>query len=479
MEELLNKVAELRGMPASLVKRSAAARAESAGTSVEDVLREWAGEEGEAPPSASAEPAAVTTEAPSSEAESSSQKAEESTGTAAPAEVTLDYLIQLAADAKRMPTKLILTSAQTRATHSGASIESVLADWARVDLEDLKAQAATGTPVATTDVTAEPAAQTEGSQTERDKEVAAPPVAPVVAAATGATIGMDELLEKVAEAKGMPAALAKRSADARSKKTGESVESVLAEWAGIDPATVSTDPVEATAAPTPPPEQDIDAAEPDAQGDDSNDIEIIEASKSVPPDAPIDEADSDEHDVEPSGGYPRWLAATFVIIPLLAVMFILVSPNGPDCGTSAQLHIDAVSGEAVNCDGSAYGTDVVDHFLDGAAVYAQCQACHNADGSGGAGPAFTGGAVLATFPAGSCDVHIEWISLGTRGWPDATYGATGKPVGGVGLMPPFGPTLSLQQIADVALFERVQFGGQSLADAESDCAVSQEVQAAG
>ena len=44
MEELLNKVAEIRGMPASLIERSATARAEKTGPTVEAVLREWAGE---------------------------------------------------------------------------------------------------------------------------------------------------------------------------------------------------------------------------------------------------------------------------------------------------------------------------------------------------------------------------------------------------------------------------------------------------
>jgi mono/diheme cytochrome c family protein len=472
MEELLNKVAELRGMPASLVKRSAQARAESTGTSVEDVLRDWAGEasdsaESDAEPSEIAEPQAVAPQSPTA------SEPDKNVGTAAPTEVTIDYLVQLAADAKRMPTKLILSSGQTRATHSGASVESVLANWAGVDLEDLKAQAATTAADAPAETATEP--ETKVAATEPEQDIAPTPVAPAIVAAAGATIGMDELLEKVAEAKGMPASLAKRSADARAKKTGEPVEAVLAEWAGIDPATVSTGPAEAAAAPATAPEPSTAAPGPDAQAEGADDAEVIEASEPTSNNAAEGQAEEDL----PQGRYPRWLAAAFVIIPLLAVMFVLVSPNGPDCGTSAQLHIDPVSGEAVNCDGTAYGTDVVDHFGDGAAVYARCQACHSADGSGNPGTPFTDGAILATFPAGSCAEHIEWISLGTAGWPDATYGATGKPVGGLGLMPAFGPMLSPQQIADVALYERVRFGGQDLAEAELDCAVPEEVQAAG
>ena len=45
MDELLQRVAELKGMPASLVERSAQARAEKTGTTLEAVLQEWAGED--------------------------------------------------------------------------------------------------------------------------------------------------------------------------------------------------------------------------------------------------------------------------------------------------------------------------------------------------------------------------------------------------------------------------------------------------
>ncbi len=48
---------------------------------------------------------------------------------------------------------------------------------------------------------------------------------------------MDELLQRVAEIRGMPASLIERSAQARAEKEGISVEAVLAEWAGDTPAT--------------------------------------------------------------------------------------------------------------------------------------------------------------------------------------------------------------------------------------------------
>ena len=169
-----------------------------------------------------------------------------------------------------------------------------------------------------------------------------------------------------------------------------------------------------------------------------------------------------------SRGYPAWLAAAFVIIPILAVTYILVTPNGPDCGVAGQLRIDEATGLAVNCDGSEYGSSSVDFLALGSGQYSGCVACHGGNGEGGVGPAFTGGAVLATFPTGTCNEHVEWIRLGTSGWPDDTYGATNKPVGGGGNMPAFG-NLTDEQLAAVALYERVQFGGQPLEEAEADC----------
>ena len=90
-----------------------------------------------------------------------------------------------------------------------------------------------------------------------------------------------------------------------------------------------------------------------------------------------------------------------------------------------------------------------------------------ANGGGGVGPAFTGGAVLATFPA--CTDHVVWVTLGTANFPDPTYGATNKPVGGGGLMPGYEGALTEEQIASVSLYERVTFGGQPLEEAEIDC----------
>lgn len=463
MDELLQRVAEIRGMPASLIQRSAEARAEKEGISVEAVLTDWAGEapqdSGESTPD-SEQPAAET---PSSESASGQvpEPATESVAGDPPVKITTDYLVQLAADAKRMPPKLILSSATARAEHGNTSLEAVLTEWAGVTTEELQESASAQPPGDTQPV------ETEDAKPDAVTEPEVPAVPTPAAAAVAGALTMDELLEKVAEVKGMPAVLAKRSAEARAKKTGETVEGVLAEWAGVDASAIAAAPTEPTPDEPPATTEPEPAAEVD-QVDEPSGPEIIEA------DAPdIDEPAEGDAPLA-RGGYPRWLAAAFTLIPLLAITYILVAPNGPDCGSAGQLFVDPETGVALNCDGSEFGTNEVDFMADGAGIYNQCVACHSADGSGGAGPAFTGGAVLATFPAGSCSDQIEWVRLGTAGWPDETYGANEQPVGGFGLMPAFGTSLSDEQLASVALYERVQFGGQPLDEAEIDCGLAEE-----
>ena len=60
---------------------------------------------------------------------------------------------------------------------------------------------------------------------------------------------MDELLQKAAEAMGMPPSLAERSARARAEKEGTTVEAVLAEWAGEAAAAAETTASEPTPQP--------------------------------------------------------------------------------------------------------------------------------------------------------------------------------------------------------------------------------------
>ena len=133
-----------------------------------------------------------------------------------------------------------------------------------------------------------------------------------------------------------------------------------------------------------------------------------------------------------------------------------------------------VTGEIVNCDGSAFtgqsiGGGEVDYIALGGDLYsANCAACHGANGGGvGNFPSMTG--VVTTF--GACEDHELWVGLGSAGWPDATYGDTAKPVGGG--MPAFGGALSEEELASVVAFERVRFGGADQEGTLADCGLTE------
>jgi len=286
---------------------------------------------------------------------------------------------------------------------------------------------------------------------------------------------MDELLKQAAEALGYPETMVERSALARAKADGVSVEDVLAAWAGggeivagasggaAEPAATEGDtPDEAPAAPEPSSSPAVEVLEGEAPPEEAAEPEGGEAPA----------AEEEEERPRASSGIPRWLAATFVIIPTVAFLYAVFLPNGPGCGDGAQLAVDPVTGMAVSCDGSPYGIDEVDFFAIGEQIFSQCEACHGADGQGGGNfPVLAGGSVLATFPQDSCGDQVEWVRLGTAGWPDATYGANATTVGSSGAqMPGFGNALTEEELRSVVLYERVRFGGQSVEAAIADCA---------
>jgi mono/diheme cytochrome c family protein len=209
-------------------------------------------------------------------------------------------------------------------------------------------------------------------------------------------------------------------------------------------------------------------------------VEVIEPTIEPAETAPVaprkEERLESREAAEAAGAIPRWLAALFVIVPAVVVLYALFLPNGPNCGDGGVLAVDPITGEASGCDGTPYGVEVVDYFSLGLEQYASCVSCHGENG-GGAGnfPAFVGGELLSTFPEGQCEDQVRWVTLGTADWPDATYGATAKPVGGSGaVMPAFEGSLTDEEIRSVVLFERVRFGGQDLAAALEDCGLEDE-----
>ncbi len=291
---------------------------------------------------------------------------------------------------------------------------------------------------------------------------------------------------------GIPESLVQRSAEARAAETGQPVDEIIAAWAGGEvvatpaPAVAEeTAPEPEAAAPAQDPEPEpvaaaVEAVEPVATG--------VTTRAPVPEQVTPGEASHlPEVITVPTAGIkektnfviPRWLTAVMLTIPLFA-LFALGGASTGVCGEATELQTDVVTGQIVNCDGSEFtGSEIggggTDYIALGSDIYAgvavtgvNCAGCHGANGQGvGTFPALTG--VLTTF--GACADHDSWVSLGSSGWPEATYGDTAKPVN-LG-MPGFGGTLTDEQIAAVSAFERVRFGGQDLEAALVDCGLAE------
>lgn len=295
----------------------------------------------------------------------------------------------------------------------------------------------------------------------------------------------DDLLQQAAAAVGGPPDMVMRSARARAQADGTTPEAVLARWAGVEVPAGEAAPAAQPAAPEAAP-----AAAPPAAAEPEVAVEVLgpeeEAEEPATEPEPVEEEEEPEEEpaevLVGSAGIsqserfriPRWIGAAFLVIPLFAFFYAVAFANGPSCGNSGSVGIDPATGLAANCDGGEFGSGA-SPLAAGAALYqvaAQpaCSACHGEGGGGGAGPALAGGAVTVTFQ--SCTDHALWIALGTNAWRAEvgdTYGDTAKPVGGGGQMPGYTALLSPEEIAAVTLYERVQFGGVSEADALADC----------
>lgn len=97
---------------------------------------------------------------------------------------------------------------------------------------------------------------------------------------------------------------------------------------------------------------------------------------------------------------------------------------------------------------------------------ARCATCHGGNGEGGAGPALAG--VIETFS--SCDDQMRWISLGSGRFESEvgpTYGDQDTEITGV--MPEFSTSLTEEEIARVAAFERHEFAGATQTEAAEEC----------
>lgn len=311
-------------------------------------------------------------------------------------------------------------------------------------------------------------------------------------------------LSQAAAALGVSEAIVQRSAEARAKATGTSVDEVLKAWAGG--GSLPTESATQTASPEPPasshaeeetktesaPSAPATVAEPKpvaaAAAYESSELVARRSELAAPKEVSPKEAlrypvvvtiATSGLKERTISSVPKWLASLFVIIPMFGLLQ-LAGATSNECGEGAELLPDRVSGALENCDGTPFegrgeiggGVDFIalgeQVFRGQVVAAANCQGCHGAQGQGGSGPPL--GPVLATFS--SCVDHLEWVSKGTPGFQAegrATYGDLKKPVGGVGTMPSFATQLSPEQIAAVVTFERVRFGGAGPDQALADC----------
>ncbi len=328
-------------------------------------------------------------------------------------------------------------------------------------------------------------------------------------------------LAAASAAMGVPEALVKRSAEARAKATGGSVDEILAAWAGGAAAPAATasagaadsgDARRQTPDASPEPESAL-AGAPTGSVQQTSNLEpqtpVLEPQPSsleprtvtaAPPPTEVSPKEALRFPVVvtvPTSGLterivpavPKWLASMLLIIPLFGLLQ-LAGGTSNDCGQAGELLVDRVRGTLLNCDGSPFegrGTPggTTDFIALGEQVFtgqvvaaANCQGCHGAQGQGVTAPALT--TVKATFA--SCADHIEWVTKGTQGFQNegrSTYGDLNKPVGGGGNMPSFGAVLTPEQIGAAAAFERVRFGGLAAEEVLADCGLIQAAPEAG
>ena len=299
---------------------------------------------------------------------------------------------------------------------------------------------------------------------------------------------MSENLARAAEVLGAPEILVQRSAEARAAADEVPVEEVLAAWAGggASPSPSASPPAAApepspvpASAPEPPPVVAA-APEPSPAPPAPSEPSPVPAAAPAPVAAPLpppSEVTTKEAISFPvvvsvptarltertSSALPRWLAALFLVIPVIGLLYLAGNSARAGCVEGGvQLAVNRLDSTVVNCDGSEFTGRAVDTtgniLAVGEAVFETCAGCHGANGEGGVGPAMA--TVLTTFS--SCPDHIEWVTLATGGFQEAgidTYGDLAATVGGGGFMPGFATSNTAGEIAAVVAFERIRFGG--------------------
>jgi mono/diheme cytochrome c family protein len=291
-----------------------------------------------------------------------------------------------------------------------------------------------------------------------------------------------ELLAKVAEILGAPETLVQRSAEARAEASGNTVEEVLQSWAGGEAIAASAPSAE---------EAPVEEVKEEVVVEEAPVEEVKE--EAVVEEAPVVKSVTTKVEtvikkvsmanntmgikLNTDTTLPRWLNFSFMIIPVFILIGMINTSGAQECGVNGILDVDRKSQQTVNCDGSPFegkgvaSTNAVNYVAVGQQVYsgaAACAGCHGANGGGGVGPSFIGGALYTTFP--TCADHAKWIQLGSAGWQaevGAAYGA--EDTISIGGMPGFQGKLTEEELMAVVVFERVVFGGGNTEEVLIDC----------
>ena len=294
---------------------------------------------------------------------------------------------------------------------------------------------------------------------------------------------MSELLAKVAEILGAPETLVQRSAEARAEASGNTVDEVLQSWAGG----------ESVASSTPKTEAPVEEVKEEAPVVEEAPVEEVKEEAPVVEEAPVAQKTVSKVEtvikkvsmanntmgikLNTDATLPRWLNFSFIVIPIFILIGMINTSGAQECGVNGILDVDRKSQQTVNCDGSPFegkgvaSTNTVNYVAVGQQVYsgaAACAGCHGANGGGGVGPSFIGGALYTTFP--TCADHAKWIQLGSAGWQSevgAAYGA--EDTISIGGMPGFQGKLTEEELMAVVVFERVVFGGGNTEEVLNDC----------
>lgn len=278
---------------------------------------------------------------------------------------------------------------------------------------------------------------------------------------------MSELLAKVAELLGAPETLVQRSAEARAEASGNTVEEILQSWAGGE-AIAASAPKEEPAEEVK--EEVVVAEEEPVTKNTTIKVETVLKKVSMANNTMGIKLNTDAE-------LPRWLNFSFMIIPIFILIGMINASGTQECGVNGILDVDRKSQQTVNCDGSPFegkgmaSTNTVNYVAVGQQVYsgaAACAGCHGANGGGGVGPSFIGGALYTTFP--TCADHAKWIQLGSAGWQAEVGGAYGaEDTISIGGMPGFQGKLTEEELMAVVVFERVVFGGGDTKEVLNDC----------